>query len=230
VASGIDSTAFGFDNIASGGYSVAGGYYNTASNLYSVALGYNSVVSGAQSFAGGKGHTVSGDSSGAIGEGNTASGYGYFAVGYFTTARLGGMNAHAIYSGFGLGGAQNIRINQAITTTNATPTEMFGNWNLGERYTIPSGNTHFVKVMIVAASSTNTACYARQVCIRNTAGTTAIVGSVQTIGTDQETDAAWDVTVEANDTNDALRILVTGAASTTIRWLTLIDGVELKNP
>jgi hypothetical protein len=140
------------------------------------------------------------------------------------------MMAKNAYGGFGLGGAQHIVITHTATTTNATPAETGGNWNAGEFYTIPSGQTHFLNVMITGASSTNTASYQRQVCIRNTAGTTAIVGSVVTLGSDNETDAAWDIAITANDTNDALRIQVTGAAATTIRWLAAIQGTELKNP
>jgi hypothetical protein len=229
-ASGTSATVMGSDNVASAGYTTAGGYFSTASGTYGTAFGFVATASGASSFAGGTYTTASGASSTAFGEFSTAAGYAGFGQGYYAAARLGGMQAMSGFGSWGVGGSQAIRFPMTIVTSNATPTELFGSWNQADRYTIPSGNTHFVQIRITAASTTNTASYARQVCIRNTAGTTSLVGSVQTIGTDQETDAAWDVTVQANDTNDALQILVTGAASTTIRWLALIDGIELRNP
>lgn len=230
VASGTGSFAAGSNNTSSSNYTSAIGYFVTASNVYASALGYNSTASGQAAFTAGQNNTASGFASSTMGDTNTAAGYAASAQGYSASARLAGMQASSVYATWGSGGAQAIRVQQTISTSNATPAEMFGSFNQTERYTVPSGNTHFIRVHISAASSSNTASYSRQVLIRNTGGTTTVVGSVQTIGTDQETDAAWDVAITANDTNDALKIEVTGAAATTIRWIALIDGTELKSP
>jgi hypothetical protein len=41
-----------------------------------------------------------------------------------------------------------------------------------------------------------------------------------------EDDSAWDATVEADNTNDALVIKVTGSASATIRWVATVRTTE----
>lgn len=60
------------------------------------------------------------------------------------------------------------------------------------------------------------------------AATTALVGSIAktVIG---ETDAALDVAIDADTTNGALRITVTGASAKTIRWVARVAGVEIKD-
>jgi hypothetical protein len=63
--------------------------------------------------------------------------------------------------------------------------------------------------------------------IKNVGGTTSLVGSVETIGTDIEDNASTDVTVTADNTNDALDISVTGIAGETWRWLAVVDGLEI---
>ena len=65
--------------------------------------------------------------------------------------------------------------------------------------------------------------------IKNLGGTTSLVGTVSTVGTDVEDAGAstWDVTITADNTNDALDIKVTGATSTTIRWVVVVQGLEI---
>ena len=63
--------------------------------------------------------------------------------------------------------------------------------------------------------------------IKNVGGTTALVGTVSTVGTDVEDVAGWDVTITADNTNDALDIKVTGATSSTIRWVAVVQGLEI---
>ena len=54
---------------------------------------------------------------------------------------------------------------------------------------------------------------------RDNANNTALVGSLQTLGTDQNTGSpTWSVDVDADDTNESLRIRVTGATSETVYW------------
>ncbi len=47
-----------------------------------------------------------------------------------------------------------------------------------------------------------------------------------TVVTDYEDDAAWDCTVTADDTNEALIITCTGDDSNTTQWAAVMDGVE----
>jgi hypothetical protein len=67
--------------------------------------------------------------------------------------------------------------------------------------------------------------YIRQVTIKNVSGTTSLVGSVITIGTDDA--AGTSISITANDANDALKIEATGVASETWRWIAVIEGAEL---
>lgn len=84
------------------------------------------------------------------------------------------------------------------------------------------------RIVARSTSGTDNACYERRCLIkRDGANNTVLVGSVQTIGTDIESDAAWDVTIDADDTNESVRVLVTGAAATTIRWVCTLELVEV---
>jgi hypothetical protein len=65
------------------------------------------------------------------------------------------------------------------------------------------------------------------VAIKNVGGTTSLIGTVSTVGTDVEDDAAYDVAITADNTNDALQINVTGKTGEAIRWVASVDGVEI---
>jgi MinD-like ATPase involved in chromosome partitioning or flagellar assembly len=114
----------------------------------------------------------------------------------------------------------------SVKTTNDTETELWLN-NSSIRLTIPSGKILSAIVNVVGSKSDGTAVarYTRQVTIKNVSGTTALVGSVETIGVDVE--AATALAITANDTNDAIKIAVTGIASETWRWVAVVNGVEL---
>jgi hypothetical protein len=71
------------------------------------------------------------------------------------------------------------------------------------------------------------ACFKRKVAIKNVGGTTSLVGAVETIGTDIEDNALTDVTITADNTNDALQIDVTGIAAETWRWVAVVEGLEI---
>jgi hypothetical protein len=68
--------------------------------------------------------------------------------------------------------------------------------------------------------------YKRMAMVKNNADTVALIGSVQTIGTDIETEAGLDVTIAADDATNALGITVTGKAGTDMRWVAVVEAVE----
>jgi hypothetical protein len=113
-------------------------------------------------------------------------------------------------------------------TTDATPVELKLDGS-SERFTIATGFgfSGMVEVFGFKSDGTAAARYTRRVGIKNTGGTTALVGSVETIGTDHE-DAATDISITADDANDALAITVTGIAAETWRWTAVAHGLELK--
>ena len=123
------------------------------------------------------------------------------------------------------------RVVLRIKTVDDVPTELFTD-GTSSRLTIPTDTTWLLDIRIVAQSAGNDdrAIYHRRCCLTNDGGTTALEGTVQTVGTDIESDANWDVTVTANDTNDALKIEATGVASTDIRWVACVDLVQVTYP
>lgn len=198
---------------------IVGGYNNSITSVVrsTIAGGFENVITGNNAvIGGGYQNEVSADNSSIQG--------GAYAVADRPTMRA--------YAGaqFGstLGSAQQVDFVMSTSTTDATPTNL---WLDGgsARLTIPSGKILAVSVSVAGGASggTNAAHYMRKVMIRNAGGTTALVGAVQTIGTDVETVAGWDVTITADNTNDALDIKVTGAAATTINWVAHVTGVEI---
>ena len=116
-------------------------------------------------------------------------------------------------------------------TTNATPLVLVPDNNeLGIYFfTITSGQVFYFTVKILGISSTGAkiAKYYREAIVKNVAGTSSLVGTVNTIGTDYEDDPLTDVSITVNDATDRVEITVTGLAAETWRWTAVVDGVEI---
>lgn len=136
------------------------------------------------------------------------------------------------------GDAQRSFLVVRATTTDATQTELTldgaavtgSTITTANRIILDASSTWMVDVCVVArsASGTDNGVYHRRCCIkRDASNNTVLVGAVQTVGTDIESNAAWDVTLDADDTNESLRVLVTGAAATTIRWVAEVSLVQV---
>lgn len=114
------------------------------------------------------------------------------------------------------------------TTSDATPTELFLDGGAQERrITIPIGSTVAFDILVVARSSGQaSAGYRIKGVIENFAGTTSFIGTptVTTLGEDR---SSWDVSVEANDVDDVLRILVTGESAFNVRWVAVVRTAEV---
>ena len=243
--------------VATGTYSFAAGYANTVSNIAACAIGEGNSAAGARSLAIGLSNTASGANSVAIGQEcvasttracsigyqNTASQIGSCALGYQTSAtgdfsmatglgaaaRLYAARAHASGGFAANGDNQIITLVARVGTTDATKTALWLN-GTSQRLVLPANTTWAAAIYVTGRSTggTDNAFYIRQCVIkRDGANNTALVGTVQTIGTDIESNAAWDVEVTADDTNEALQIAVTGAAATTIRWVARVELVEV---
>ena len=126
--------------------------------------------------------------------------------------------------------AQTSYVVSACETTNATQTEMFIGDVTNARISIPSGQTYLFDILIVGRSITSGdgGGYRIEGVIENTSGTTALVGSISKTLIAEDT-ASWDTAAEADNTNDALAIKVTGVASETIRWCAKTTLVEIEN-
>jgi hypothetical protein len=216
VASGTASVVIGGGyNTASGNFSTCGGYASSATAESSVAIGDQCVSSGDYSF------TTNQSNEASVGKG--------FAHGVYAAAnRCEGMYAHA--SGrFGVtGDAQYVRWVLRATTTNTTPTNLLAGFSRNSRLGITSGKVVSVLCRVCGIKSDGSAVanYVRRVVIKNVGGTTSLVGSVETIGTDiEDSPGVTDVTITADNTNDALDITVTAEA--TWRWMAVVEGIEI---
>lgn len=225
----------GNNNTASANFAaVGGGTGNTASGISSVALGGNgNTVSGNYSIVGVQSSTASASRSVVLGKScNSASNASDSVVtGEYGRSLLKGQRSHAAGRFTLTGDAQYVDFVARNITEDATPLELFLNGS-DTKLTLEENSAMFLTVAVSGFSSTGSdaAHYIRKVAISNVSGTTALIGSVSTIGTDVETQAGYDVAITADDTNDALVITVTGAAATTIRWVAFISGTLIRMP
>jgi hypothetical protein len=136
------------------------------------------------------------------------------------------MHAHAAGRFAADGDAQRGRFVMRNKTTTNSAVELFLDGSAA-RLTIPSGKylTGTINIAGIKSDGTAAASYIRQFSIKNVAGTTSLVGTVNTIGTDEA--ASTSISITANDTNDALKVEVTGIASETWRWVASVDVVEV---
>lgn len=206
VGGGISNTA------SAASATVAGGDANTASGSQSaISGGVDNTASGSQSFIGG-------------GEGNVASG-GYSSVPGGVNALANKWAQRSLSAGsFGaFGDAQASELIWRISTIDATANvEMFLDGSSAIA-TIPNNTTWGFDIILVGRSSAGVeAVWSVRGAIHNNGGTTALTAAVTTAMIADGTGGTWGVVgsfvVDADNVNDALRLRVTGAAATNIRW------------
>jgi hypothetical protein len=233
-AAGINNTvtnggAIGNGNSAGGGFaSFAAGSSCNASGSNSVAMGRSTTASGGSSLSVGGFCSASAEGAVALGNNTTASASGAFAIGSRSVANRYGMIAFCpeTFSVTASGDAQGAIFVLRNKTTNATATELFLE-TPSTRLTVPSGKIIALTINISGVKSDGSAVahYLRQYALKNVSGTTSEVYAPVTIGTDNA--AGTSINITANDTNDALRVEVTGIASETWRWVARVDAVEI---
>jgi len=216
--------------VASGVQSVVcGGASNTASGEQSgVTHGQQNAASGQLSDAAGSSCTASALLASARGSVCTASAQSAIARGERSLANRLGMYAFASGQFAAVGDAQYVRFVARRKTTDNTATTLLLDGST-TRLTITSGKILFADILVsgIKSDGSAAACYKRKVAIKNVGGTTTIVGSVETIGTDIEDNAGTDIAITADNTNDALQINVTGITAETWRWVAVVEGLEI---
>ena len=212
VASGVSSFAAGYDGTASGDYSVAIGSQNTASGSNSLAIGTGSSATASNATAIGANAIVDAADALALSGGRTNGVLG---------SVKGGLNSGIQWGNYLL----------RINTSNATPTVATSDagaaasTNQVYLYNSDMWMTFIAIVTAKNVAGNQTAGYKFEGTIDRTSGTTALVGTpAKTVLA--EDNAAWDVAVSADDTNDCLAFTVTGAAATNIAWLIRVMTVE----
>ena len=227
IGGGRNNTVSGYGGVIGGGQShnssachsfIFSGCQNTSNNNYSGVIGgcANTVCSNFSTILGGGLNSTTSSATYSITSGQWAQSSRY------------GQRTHANGRFSATGDAQHSLLLGRNKTTTATPTNLFLDGS-SNRVSIASGKSFFATISVAGIKSdgSTAAHYIRKVAIKNLAGTTTLIGSVSTIGTDVEDDASYDVTITADDTNDALDIKVTGKASETLRWVMVIDAIEI---
>jgi hypothetical protein len=223
TASGSESFASGLGNAASGDQSVALGIISESTGIAATSMGLQNTASGSSSFTSGAYNHSSTDYS--IAQGLSAktkrvAGYAY------SSQNSGG----ASYQGY----AQYERDFVSAKTSSATEATMaiqtpHRTAGLSADFEIPTDtyNTCIAIIHGVKSDGTKSFHTMRQFVIANKSGTTALVGSVTTIGSDTDEGASgYSVSIEANNTSDSLDIKVTGAVGETVYWSAVVQSVS----
>lgn len=219
VGSGTANTASGTTSV------VAGGDNNTASgNTATVGGGYSSLATGAHStVAGGYANTASGQHS-YIGGGAGASTRGIIGM-YAHSARYTGTRGEVQYGRYILRG----------DTASATPKTITADESAAgttNQVILPNSSAFTFQARMTARNTANgdSAAFIFSGLIRrgaNAAATALAAAVASPIGPNDDGAAAWTVAVTADTVNGGLKIEVTGAASTNIRWACVIDTTEI---
>ena len=221
-ATGSNSVALGYQATASGQYSYASGSLSTASGYGSISIGISPTASGHSSIAlGGRGvwnAQATAQSSIAIGDGARSAVKGKMA-----------------FAGYGMGnaGSQGAWYTLYSDTTDATAEAMTTTKQAASSDNqIVLSNTSalsFHGTIVAREDATDgTDCAAWEVkgLIRReaSASTTTLVNSSTTV---VDNTPSWGMALSADTTNGCLKIQVTGAASTNIRWVATIHTSEV---
>lgn len=249
----------GNTQVGSGNYSVTFGQNNTASGTNSVSIGQTNVASGSNSTALGASNTASGTQSVAIGAGNTASQSGAVALGTSCTASAanatafgnsntaGAVNSTAM--GYGAsththnqlaigsslsttGDSQTSILHIRVATSGTTPANLLASGSGGGNHiSVASGRViQFIAKGIAKNHTTGDIfSFIRYGAIKNIGGTTSLVGSIGTLGTDIA-DAAMStcsVAITADNGSSRLQVQVTGISGADIRWSCSLHYTEV---
>jgi len=227
------SANFGYNGTASGSYSTHFGVIGTASGYYSTHFGVIGTASGYYSTHFGYGGTADGYYSAHFGSGGDASGNNSTHFGRYGIADKWGQITHGGGRFTTDGDAQLSTFVLRATTIDATSVQMYLNNSSSTKLTIPTDTAWAFDIHVIAAEQgmANIKEFERKGCIVNDGGTVSI-STVDTLATDRTVGSpgAWDVTVQADDTNNTLDINITGEAATNIRWVAEVRVVEVSYP
>jgi|TARA_B100001093_G_scaffold197398_1_gene189768 hypothetical protein len=204
-----------------------GAFFTTDSSI----IGQNNIVTGASAInsivVAGSSNQISGSFSSSFGHRNSSAKAKSTNIGVDSQANRFGEIAFGNGKFAQNGDSQTSLFISRCSTSNAVQTEVFLD-NAGERITVATDSAIAFETLIIGkqSSSSNAAGYKISGVIANNGGTTALVGSITktVLG---ESVASWDATIEADNTNDALVIKVTGTSSNNIRWVATTHTSEV---
>lgn len=237
----LGESNIGSDNIKQ----YAFGYGNILANHWTMAVGFSNRLEGQYNMAVGLGDTVVADAGNSIAIGNnntiraSSQQYGGNTQYYINSAYAIGINARAMHNGaiasaggtFGGidGKSQGYTLFMRDTTGNSVVDTLtldnsegvVGLHTYGRKWAIiDSGFVWTYSALVSARSDVGDASgWKIEGAIQRVGNTTSMVGTptITTLGATAGA-ATWAVNAVADDTNEALHILVTGAANKLIRW------------
>jgi hypothetical protein len=241
VVGGSGNLASGSNSfIGGGGYQIGNG--NTASGFgASIVGGYQNTASGFTSaIGGGNGNTATGNYSVAGGNNNQSNGANsVIAGGQYGTAR--GLIGYYVFPACQFpiaavnGVSQGAMVILGKETTNATATVLTSDGaaaSVVNQVGLPNNSAYYFKGSVIAnvTGAANGASWSFEGAIMRGAnaastvliGTPAINRVAATAGA-----TAWVIALTADTTNGGLAVTVTGAASTTIRWVCRAETCEV---
>jgi hypothetical protein len=213
VASGAGAVAIGRSAQAGGADTVVLGQAY-AGGSSSIAIGWGSgTVSSNHTVAIGRASTNNAAQSVVVGYTSAASAVNSVALGTELSAGLRGQLATSAFNAVYWGGQ----------TTNATPLILNLDATATNRFTIAASTALAVDILLVARRATTQDKWlvARRFLgiRRDGSNNTSLIGTVQDYGLDQSAGSpSWTFALTADDTNEALQLEVTGAASETVEW------------
>jgi hypothetical protein len=232
-ASNSDAVALGDTSTASGTNSFAHGRSSIANSADAVAIGIGATSTASRAFSFGDNCIASASYSFSIGR-STKSSYNYsYAFGYNTEATRKGV---LVFGGGQFGSRGDAQCGTMVlrrATTDATPTVLTsdGSTPAGiNEVQLPNNSAYAFHGTIVAReqASAGTDCAAWKIegLIRRegSAGTTTLVNSATTV---IDNTPSWGLALSADTTNGGLKIEVTGAAATNIRWVATCHTSEV---
>jgi hypothetical protein len=244
-ATGANSVAMGYQAKATGNYAVAIGSAQATGSDYGVSIGYRARSAGHSTVAIGReaGLSGSGSESATVGAFSYSSGSQSLALGYSVQATGFGSTAIGRYAKTGgiigkyaFAYAENTQQGKYVlhyTTTDATATALTTPGTAASstnQVILPNNSAYAFHGTIVARqqASQGTACAAWKIegLIRRegSAATTVLVNSATTV---LDNTPVWGMALSADTTNGGLKIEVTGAAATNIRWVATCHTSEV---
>jgi len=237
LCGGGNSTAAGTYSVTCGGNlnSASGSYSFVGSGLFCIAAGQNAVICGGYnnnaggqySFIGnGYSNTTNSNYSaimgGRRGVARAIIGYHVFPACNAPIADVGGVTQSALLL---LGRQTTDATATVLTSAHLVP-------DTTNQVTLPNNAAYSFSGEVIAGitGAGNTARWTINGAIKRgaRAGTTAMVGTPTVTMTHNDAGAAaWVVNVTADTTNGGIKVEVTGAASTTIRWVCKINTTEM---
>lgn len=224
VASGSESVVLGSDNTASGNRSKAIGRGCTASGTDAIAFGTMATASASNAIAIGTSSSATVANAIALFGGTSDAAY---AVAIGQGANTNSVASMRSVNLWGLSGRQYQEIELQANTTGATPTTMVSNASspgATNQFSIGASiNSAAIVTGLIVARQTGSGgvgmAWKFEAHMNRSSNTLTLVNAVTpTLISASAGPPAWTVAVTADNTNNVLKVEVTGAAATTIRW------------